>query len=144
MNLSGFNMTEKAFATSSMIKVLADKSAEVFQGAYIFVSPIIGLLGGFITGSEASTIGMFGKYAMATSANLGTTTPVMILITAGVAFGAGLASVISPAKLQNAAASIDRLGEEAKVIPVAFIFSLILVGMTSLLAGFYLMSGIVD
>lgn len=144
MNLSGFSMADKAFTSPSMIKVLADKSAEVFQGAYIFISPFIGLLGGFITGSEASTIGMFGKYAMATSTNLGVSTPVMILITAGVAFGAGLASVISPAKLQNAAASIDKLGEETKVIPLAFVFSLILVAMTSLLAGFYLITGIVS
>jgi lactate permease len=144
MNLSGYNIADKTFAVPSMVKVLADKSADVFQSGYVFVAPFIGLLGGFITGSEASTIGMFGKYAMATSTNLGVSTPVMILITAGVAFGAGLASVISPAKLQNAAASIDKLGEEIKVIPMAFIFSLILVMMTSLLAGFYVLSGIVS
>ncbi len=144
MNLSGFNMAEQTFTTPSMIKVLADKSAEVFQGAYVFVSPFIGLLGGFITGSEASTIGMFGKYAMATATNLGSSQQTMILITAGVAFGAGLASVISPAKLQNAAASIDKLGEEIKVIPLAFVFSLILVTMTALLAGVYILTGVVS
>ncbi len=143
MNLSGFSMTEQAFTTPSMIRVLADKSAEVFQNGYVFVSPFIGLLGGFITGSEASTIGMFGKYALTTATNLGSSPPVMILITAGVAFGAGLASVISPAKLQNAAASIDRLGEEIKVIPLAFIFSLILVTATAVLAGFYIIAGII-
>jgi len=144
MNLSGYSMAEQTFTTPSMIKILADKSAEVFQSAYVFVSPYIGLLGGFITGSEASTIGMFGKYALATATNLGSAPQVMILITAGVAFGGGLASVISPAKLQNAAASIDKLGEEIKVIPIAFVFSLILVTITAVLAGAYILLGVVS
>jgi lactate permease len=56
----------------------------------------------------------------------------LIIITAGLAFGGGLASVVSPAKLQNAAASIDKIGEETKVIKVAFVFSLILTAVTSL------------
>jgi lactate permease len=55
----------------------------------------------------------------------------LIIVMAGLAFGGGLASVISPAKLQNAAASIDKLGEENQVIRVAFVFSLILTLITS-------------
>jgi lactate permease len=126
-----------------MIAVLADASAKVFDQFYVFAVPYIGLLGGFITGSEASTIGMFGKYALATCANLGNVVPEMILIVGGLAFGGGLASVISPAKLQNAAASIDKFGEETKVIRIAFIFSILLVTVTAILAGIYLFSGIV-
>lgn len=143
MNMSGFNMVSKAFDKPSMVQVLADVSSRVFDQLYVFAVPYIGLLGGFITGSEASTIGMFGKYALATSANLGNVVPEMILIVGGLAFGGGLASVISPAKLQNAAASIDKFGEETKVIRIAFIFSLMLVTVTAILAGFYLFSGIV-
>lgn len=56
----------------------------------------------------------------------------IIIATAGLAFGGGLASVISPAKLQNAAASIDKLGEENKVYRAAFVFSLILTTITAL------------
>ena len=144
MNMSGFNMATQAFDQPSMIKVLADVSATAFDQFYVFVVPYIGLLGGFITGSEASTIGMFGKYALATSSNLGSSITAMILIVGGLAFGGGLASVISPAKLQNAAASIDKFGEETKVIPIAFVFSLLLVSVTAILAGFYLFSGIVS
>ncbi len=55
----------------------------------------------------------------------------MIILTAGMAFGSGLASVISPAKLQNAAASIDKVGEETKVIRVAFVFSIFMTLVTS-------------
>jgi lactate permease len=56
----------------------------------------------------------------------------MLIIAAGLAFGGGLASVISPAKLQNAAAAIDKIGEENKVIKIAFVFSLILTAVTSI------------
>jgi lactate permease len=131
MNMSGFDMASGKFATDSMVKVLADSSANFFQNAYGAVVSFIGLFGGFITGSEASTIGMFGNYTLKTAANLKMPLEGLIIITAGLAFGGGLASVISPAKLQNAAASIDRIGEESKVIRVAFVFSLILTIVTS-------------
>jgi len=49
------------------------------------------------------------------------------------AFGGGLASVISPAKLQNAAAAIDKLGEETNVIRIAFVFALLLTAVTATL-----------
>jgi lactate permease len=143
MNMSGFDMTTQTFAKPSMIQVLADASSRMFDQLYVFAVPYIGLLGGFITGSEASTIGMFGKYALATANNLGNVVPEMILIVGGLAFGGGLASVISPAKLQNAAASIDKFGEETKVIRIAFVFSILLVTATAILAGIYLFSGAV-
>lgn len=144
MNMSGFNMVTQSFTHPSMIQLLADASSKAFDQFYVFVVPYIGLLGGFITGSEASTIGMFGKYALATCKNLGGSIPVMVLIVGGLAFGGGLASVISPAKLQNAAASIDKFGEETKVIPLAFVFSILLVTITAILGGIYLFTGIVS
>lgn len=143
MGMAGFDMVSKKFATPSMIKVLADGSAQLFKGSYSFVSPVIGLFGGFITGSEASTIGMFGKYALITTKTLGLSASAMILVTAALAFGGGLASVISPAKLQNAAASIDKIGEENKVIRTAFVFSIILTAVTALFAGLYIILGVV-
>ena len=131
MNMSGFDMAAQAFTTHSMIKVLAEASASLFQWAYGGVAAFIGLFGGFITGSEASAIAMFANYAMTTSAKLGLGQTGILIITAGLAFGGGLASVISPAKLQNAAASIDKLGEENKVIRMAFVFSIIFTAVTS-------------
>ncbi len=137
MRTSGIDMaTGKAAVVEggsvrSMVKVLADSSADFFQGAYGSVVSFIGLFGGFITGSEASTIAMFGKYVIETGRNLHMALPGMIIITAGLAFGGGLASVISPAKLQNAAASIDKIGQEGKVIRTAFVFSLLLTVATT-------------
>ena len=75
---------------------------------------------------------MFAKYSLTTAKELALPVTGLIIITAGLAFGGGLASVISPAKLQNAAASIDKIGEENKVIRIAFVFALILTTVTSL------------
>lgn len=132
MNMSGYSMATNRFETASMVKVLADYSALYFHDTYGAVVTFIGLFGGFITGSEASTIAMFAKYTMTTAKNLDMSLLGMIIVTAGLAFGGGLASVISPAKLQNAAASIDKLGEENQIIRIAFIFSIILTLITSL------------
>lgn len=131
MNMSGYSMATKKFEVASMFQVLADYSAAFFKEGYGAVVGFIGLFGGFITGSEASTIGMFAKYSMQTAMNLKMGLGGLIIVTAGLAFGGGLASVISPAKLQNAAASIDKLGAENQVIRIAFVFSLLLTAVTS-------------
>lgn len=132
MNMSGYDMASRSFATPSMVRVLADQSALLFQDGYGLVVAFIGLFGGFITGSEASTIAMFAKYTLATANKLDLSREGLLIVTAGLAFGGGLASVISPAKLQNAAAAIDRIGEEGAVIRIAFIFAIGLTLVTAL------------
>ena len=114
-----------------MVQILASYSSQVFSNAYGALVAFIGLLGGFITGSEASTIAMFATYTMKTANLLEMGLTGMLIVTAGLAFGGGLASVISPAKLQNAAAAIDMLGEETKVIRIAFVFALLLTIVTA-------------
>lgn len=142
MNYSGWSMQDMKYQADSMIKVLADVSANAFSGAYGFITGFIGLFGGFITGSEASTIAMFSNYTMETAKNLNLGLNGLLIVTAALAFGGGLASVISPAKLQNAAASIDKLGEENKVIRIAFVFALVLTLITSIYALLLLKLGI--
>jgi len=138
MNMSGYSISSKGFSVPSMVKVLADYSSQFFHNAYGSVVAFIGLFGGFITGSEASTLAMFGKYTLSTAKNLELEITGLIIITAGLAFGGGLASVISPAKLQNAAASIDKIGSETGVIRTAFVFSILLTVVTSIFVSIFL------
>jgi len=133
MNTTGYNMATKSVAEGmNMVRILADASAQLFSNVYGGVVSFIGLFSGFLTGSEASTIAMFANYTMKTASTLGHEKAGLILITAALAFGGGLASVISPAKLQNAAASIDKLGEENKVIRIAFILAILLTAIVAL------------
>lgn len=114
----------------NMISVLAIGSANLFNGLYPAIAAFLGLLGGFVSGSEASTIALFTKYNKITS-DLLQVNP--LVVTAGTAIAGGLASVISPAKLQNAAATIDALGIESKVIKVAVVIAIIFTSVAALL-----------
>lgn len=118
---------------SNMIWVLSQGSAMAFGTLYPFISGYLGLFGGFLSGSEASTIAMFAKYHLLTSKILQVDP---LIVTAVTAIGGGLASVISPAKLQNAAATIDALGIESQVIKTAFIISVLITLVASILALF--------
>jgi len=55
-------------------------------------------------------------------------------VTAVTGIGGGLASVISPAKLQNAAATIDALGIESQVIRTTFVISLVITTAAAIMA----------
>jgi lactate permease len=135
MNNSGLHDVEGVWRVvnpdSNMISVLAQGSAQFFGGLYPAISSFLGLIGGFVSGSEASTIAMFTKYHMITSELLKVNP---LYVVAATAIGGGVASVISPAKLQNAAATIDAFGKESEVIKTTFILSLLLTAVTALLA----------
>ena len=98
----------------NMVHILAGAAAAAFGRLYAAVAPFLGLLGGFVSGSES----LGDRHAdSAPSRGGGQDRGVGLIVAAASGIGGGLASVISPAKLQNAAASIDRIGEEARVIP---------------------------
>jgi lactate permease len=115
----------------NMIYVVATASATAFGKLYPLVAPFLGLLGGFISGSETSSIAMLTGLHLQTAQQIGASG---ILIAASSGIGGGLASVISPAKLQNASAAIDRIGEEAQVIPTTFVISLIITAVCAVMA----------
>jgi len=124
---------------SNMVKVVADASASAFQGAYAGVAAYLGLLGGFISGSETSSIVMLTKLHFDTVDVIYATAgddrirAIALLVAAVSGIGGGLASVISPAKLQNAAAVIDQIGMESKVIKSTVVISLIMTSVAALL-----------
>lgn len=116
---------------NNMVYVLANGAAAVFGTTYPFIAPFLGLLGGFISGSETSSIAMLTALHLSTAEKIGA---VGVLIAAASGIGGGLASVISPAKLQNASAAIDRIGEESKVLPTTFVISVTITLFCGILA----------
>ena len=116
---------------NNMVAVLANASADAFGRWYPAAAPFLGLLAGFISGSEASSIAMLTGLHLSTAAKIGAAG---LLVAAVSGIGGGLASVISPAKLQNAAASIGRIGEEAGVLRVTFVISLVITAVAAFLA----------
>jgi lactate permease len=109
-------------STSNMVYCLSKVCADAFGALYPVIVPPLGLFGGFVTGSEASGLAMFAPSNLQTANMLGINGPVLAAAT-GIA--GGLASVISPVKLQNCAATIDAFGCEGdtikKVFPIAIV-----------------------
>ncbi len=124
MNHSGKGLDWKlAVPTHNMIYVMADASAGLFGKFYAAMAPFLGMLGGFISGSESSSIAMLTKLHLSTAEKIGASG---VVVAAGSAIGGGLASVISPAKLQNAASSIDKIREASTAIRPAFVVSMLI------------------
>jgi len=128
MLYSGINIVDgswKQYEWNYMINSLATAASYTFKQYYPLIVPFIGLFGGFISGSETSAIAMFSTFHEQTAINLG-----MSAVAVGTAngVGGGLASVLSPAKIQNAAAVVDQVGIEGEVIkksaPIALLMTL--------------------
>ncbi|MEA2071788.1 MAG: L-lactate permease, partial [Asgard group archaeon] len=113
--------------SNNMITAIATVSERIFGRFYPLIVPFIGLLGGFVSGSETSAIAMFTKYQFQTGLLLGVSNNGIVVLGAANGIGGGLASVLSPAKIQNAAAVIDQQGIEGAVIkrtaPIALLMA---------------------
>ncbi|MFW9927315.1 MAG: L-lactate permease [Candidatus Thorarchaeota archaeon] len=115
--------------TNNMIYLLASLTAGLGL-LYPLLAPFMGLLGGFISGSETSAIAMFTRYHVETS-NLISANSLVVAASNGI--GGGLASVLSPAKIQNAAAVIDKIGIEGEVIRYGFVVAVLMTLVTAIL-----------
>jgi lactate permease len=135
MNHSGKGLDWKlAVPTHNMIYVMADASAGVFGKFYAAMAPFLGMLGGFISGSESSSIAMLTKLHLSTAEKIGASG---VVVAAGSAIGGGLASVISPAKLQNAASSIDKIREASTAIRPAFVVSMLITAVCAVMTMYW-------
>ena len=132
---------------SNMVEEVAMASAAAFGPAYAGVAAFLGLLGGFVSGSETSSIAMLSRLHFDTLARIfpGMTPDrllrLSLLVAAVSGIGGGLASVISPAKLQNAAAVIDRIGMESKVIRATTVIALLMTLAAGLLTFVFMARG---
>lgn len=118
----------------NMIVVLSMVTASTFGPLYPLTAAFLGLLGGFVSGSETSTIAMFQSYHQTTSSFINAH-PLVVGASSGI--GGGLASVLSPAKLQNAAAVIDAKAIEGQVLRYAIPIAIIVTVAVAILAFFW-------
>ena len=127
--LNPTNLVNGLDPTNNMIFLLAGMTAGLGL-LYPILAPFLGLLGGFISGSETSSIAMFTKYHVETSTAVGANS---LVVAASSGIGGGLASVLSPAKIQNAAAVIDEIGIEGQVIRYGLVVALLMTWATAIM-----------
>ncbi len=114
---------------NNMIFLLAGMTAGLGL-FYPILAPFLGLLAGFISGSETSAIAMFTKYHVEASTAVGANS---LVVAASSGIGGGLASILSPAKIQNAAAVIDKIGIEGQVIRYGLVVALLMTWATAIM-----------
>ena len=123
--VSGNSLTA---ASDMNMNVVIGATLAAYLGVMAFplVSPMLGLFGGFVSGSEASSNVMFHGILSKATNMLGLD---FLQVYAAHAVAGGIASGIAVAKIVNAAAVIDKIGIEGEVIrkSAAVIFVLTIV-----------------
>jgi lactate permease len=109
--------TAKVMSYSGMISDIASLLVVVTGGAYPLISPLIGSIGGFVTGSGTSTSVLFGGLQAQTAQNLGLSGAWM---GAANTLGAGIGKMICPQSIAIGASAINQSGSESKILRSVF------------------------
>jgi len=120
---------------SGMTDALARGLAEGVGLAFPLVSPWIGALGAFMTGSNTNSNVVFGALQARTAALLNCN---VTLILAAQTAGAGLASVLAPAKVVVGASTVGLTGREGDVMRRLAAYTVLSVMLISLLTILFL------
>jgi len=136
------------FAAMNMNNVVGLTFAAVFGSMFVFVAPWLGLFGAVVGGSEASSNVMFFPIQHKAMESIGLTgagenSSAFMTIYGSHANGGGIASAITPSKINNAAATI---GADAKLeseimrshVPIVLVITFIV----GLLTGLFVLFGI--
>lgn len=116
----------RVMIAAGMVATLADALVAVTGGLYPFFAPVVGALGGFVTGSGTSANVLFGALQTGAAAQLGVSPA---LLAAGNVMGAGIGKMICPQSIAigTAAALIPgRAGEIFRRVFVWFLAVLLL------------------
>lgn len=116
---------------SGMTALVAESLAGGVGAAFPAVAPWIGALGAFMTGSNTNSNVLFGALQLRTAVLLGL--PPAVILAAQTA-GAGLASVMAPAKVVVGASTAGMAGKEGDVMRRLVINAVILVLLVSVMA----------
>lgn len=124
---------------AGMIQTLAQGVSRVFGSVYPLISPWIGLLGAFMTGSNTNSNVVFGVFQQNTAQLAGIS---VALILAAQTTGGALGSMIAPAKLIVGCSTVGLSGKEGPVLKKTMAYGLVItliVGLITwggILAGF--------
>lgn len=107
----------KIMGYSGMISAIAKLLVAVTGAFYPLISPLIGMLGGFVTGSGTSTTVLFGTLQTETAAAIGIKGS---WLAAANLCGAGIGKAISPQGVAIGCASAGLTGKESKIMGKTF------------------------
>ena len=137
MAIIGLVIMSKIMAGTGQTVVLANGIANVLGKVYVILSPFIGLLGSFMTGSNMSSNILFAGF-QSTTANLLHVDPSIVL--GAQTAGGSIGSAISPSNIILGTTTANILGSEGKVlkkiivitVPAAVVIGILVLALTSL------------
>jgi lactate permease len=116
-----------------MIYILAEGVSRVFGSFYPLISPWIGLLGAFMTGSNTNSNVVFGVLQQETAQLAGLSAA---LILAAQTTGGALGSMIAPAKILVGCSTVGLSGKEGPVLKATLRYGLIITGIVGIMTFF--------
>ena len=122
----------------SMLYVMAEALAKIFQGAYIIIAPIIGVLGAFMSGSNTVSNTLFAGLQFQT-ATLVKMSPVLIVALQNIGGAAG--NMICVNNVVAACATTGTMGNEGKIIRTNILPCLIYCVIAILVLGGLIVAG---
>ena len=99
----------------SMIFYMAEALSKVGQGLYVLFSPLIGVLGSFISGSNTVAVTLFCNLQHQASANLGLNTALLV---AANTIGGSVGNMVCVNNVVAACATAGTAGKEGKIIRI--------------------------
>jgi lactate permease len=114
-----------------MTNVLARGLANVVGGTFPLISPFIGLLGAFMTGSNTNSNVVFTALQQNMAGLVGATTAVIL---AAQTTGGSLGSMIAPAKLIVGCSTAGLEGKEGQVLRITLRYGLLIALLAGIIA----------
>ena len=99
----------------SMIFYMAEALSKVGQGLYVVFSPLIGVLGSFISGSNTVAVTLFCNLQYQASSNLGLNTALLV---AANTIGGSIGNMVCVNNVVAACATAGTAGKEGKIIRI--------------------------
>jgi lactate permease len=126
----------------NMNVVVGTTLARIFGAGYIFVAAALGLFGAVVGGSETSSNVMFYQIQKEATSSLGLSGAQFLSVYSSHAVAGGVASAITPAKLNNAVATIDAgVDVESQVMRKHLLLAILLTVVTGVLCALFVNTG---
>ena len=133
------NTGMNAAIDKSMLYVMAEALAKIFQSAYIIIAPVIGVLGSFMSGSNTVSNTLFAGLQFQTASIL-KMSPVLIVALQNIGGAAG--NMICVNNVVAACATTGTMGNEGKIIKTNALPCLIYCLIAIIVLGALILTGV--
>ena len=139
MSVAKGAVEEFTFANSSMLYIMANALANIFQGAYFIIAPLIGVLGAFMSGSCTVSNTLFASLQFETATLVGLS---QVLIVALQNMGGAMGNMICVNNIVSVCATTGTNGNEGKLIRTNIIPCIIYCAVVVTVVGIFLAMGV--